>query len=109
MIKKRHKTRLATVTVLASTLVHGAMSDPLGEDWQRQRLFDPTEHQLQQEQKGQIFVYVGLTDQDVVRAMDEHFDRVESMMFANTIVTDESGEPKRDEATGSVVVEDDGC
>jgi hypothetical protein len=93
----------------APPLVHGATSDPLGEDWQRQRLFDPTERQLQQDQKGQIFVYVGLTDRNVLQAMDEHVDRVESMMSANTIVTAESGEPNRDEATRSVVMEDDGC
>lgn len=109
MITKRHKLLIATVTLLTTTMVHGAISDPLVEDWQRKRLFEPTARQIALEKKGKVYVYVGLTDRDVARALEEEFDRIDSIMFANTIVTDEQGEPKRDEETGSVVVEDDGC
>lgn len=109
MITNRHKLVIATATLLTTTMVHAAISDPLVEDWQRKRLFEPTARQIALEQKGKVFVYVGLTDRDVAKALEEEFDRVDSMMFANTIVTDEEGEPKRDEETGGVVVEDDGC
>lgn len=109
MIMRRYQAILAAVTLLGGTMVHAATSDTQLEDWQQKRLFDPTERQLRMEQKGKVFVYVGLTDRDIVRAMNERFDRVESMMFANTIVTDDSGKPKRDKKTGSIVVEDDGC
>ena len=108
MIGKRQKL-LFVATLLGTTMVHAAMSNPAIEDWQRERLFDPSQRQLTLEKKGKVFVYVGLTDRDVARALDEEFDRVDSMMFANTIVTDEEGEPERDEETGEVVVEDDGC
>jgi hypothetical protein len=108
MIRKRHKILLAA-TLLASTVAHAAMSNPAIEDWQRDRLFDPTERQLKLERKGKVFIYTGLTDRDVMRALDEQFDRVDTMMFTNIIVTDDAGKPKRDEESGEVVVEDDGC
>ncbi|WP_462330193.1 hypothetical protein [Thiohalocapsa halophila] len=41
--------------------------------------------------------------------MSEELDRVASMMFIRTKQTDESGEMKRDEDTGAVEYEDDGC
>jgi hypothetical protein len=41
--------------------------------------------------------------------MHEQFDRVESMMFIGTIITDEKGKPKKDKETGAVVREDEDC
>ncbi|MCG6869434.1 MAG: hypothetical protein LJE91_12120 [Gammaproteobacteria bacterium] len=83
-------------------------ADSVGE-WQLSRLFHPTESQRRAEERGQIFIYEGLKDTDVVRAMDEEFDRVESMMFAGTVVTDPQGKELRDPKSGEVVSEDDGC
>jgi len=56
-----------------------------------------------------VYIYDGLTDRDVQRALDEEFGRVDSMMFIRTRKTDDDGEIKRDENTGEVEVEDDGC
>lgn len=81
----------------------------VADDWQMERLFNPTRDDLQQEADGSVFIYSGLTDKVAERAMDEAFGRIESMMFVRTVVTDESAEPLKDEASGSFVVEDDGC
>lgn len=78
-------------------------------NWQLSLLFSPGEPQLTVEEKGRVMIYDGLYSADVSRALDEQFERVEYMMFTNTIVTDESGRPARDPATGLVMVEDDGC
>ena len=73
------------------------------------RLFEPTKAELAAESNGRIYIYEGLRDRDVERALDEEFERVDSMMFIRTRKTDESGKVERDEQTGTAVVEDDGC
>jgi hypothetical protein len=50
-----------------------------------------------------------LTDRDVQRALNEEFERVDNMMFIRTRQTDAQGAVKRDEDTGEVEYEDDGC
>jgi hypothetical protein len=77
--------------------------------WQMTRLFHPTPVELQREAKGRVMIYDGLTDKVVERALDEQFDRVETMMFTSVVVTDESGEPARDSDTGEILIEEDGC
>jgi hypothetical protein len=73
------------------------------------RLFDPTEAELAAEARGRIHIYEGLRDTDVQRALNEEFERVDSMMFIRTIQTDDTGEAKRNPDTGAAEVEDDGC
>ena len=73
------------------------------------RLFEPTEAELAAESKGRIYIYDGLRDVDIQRALDQEFERVESMMFIRSRKTDESGKVKRDPQTNEEVVEDDGC
>lgn len=77
--------------------------------WFQSRLFAPNEQQRELEQKGQVVIYDGMYDTEVNRAMESHFERIEYMMFVGTIVTDEDGEPKRDNYTGELIKEDDDC
>ena len=82
------------------TAVAGADEDRM-RNWQLSLLFSPGDHQLQVEDRGRVMIYDGLLDADVSRALDEQFERVEHMMFTNTIITDGSGEPARDPSEGS--------
>ena len=73
------------------------------------RLFEPTETELAAEARGRIYIYDGVRDVDVQRALEEEFERVDNMMFIRTRKTDDAGEVKRDKDTGAVQYEDDGC
>lgn len=79
------------------------------DSWQEKILFSPPPSQIERENRGRIMIYDGLTDTKIARAMDTQFDRIESMMFVRTVVTDSQGEALRDTETGAPVVEDDGC
>ncbi len=97
---------------LAKVEVGSSHASPaMGDDylWQKKRLFNPTEAQRREEARGRIFIYHNLKRSDVSQAMDEHFDRIDSMMFTSTVITDDRGTVVRDGNTGEAVVEDDGC
>ena len=88
-------------TLFAMAPVHATLSgDAIQESWQLNRLFNPDTAELRQEQRDTVFIYAGLTDRDVSRALDENFDRIESMMFTGIILTDNQGLPIKDPETG---------
>jgi hypothetical protein len=100
------------VKYLAGTLLLALGTSALADDVrdiELRRLFEPTDAEQAAEAKGRIHIYDGLRDTDVQRALDEEFERVDSMMFIRTRKTDASGEVKRDEETGEEEYEDDGC
>lgn len=76
---------------------------------ERRRLFEPTPGELRAEAAGRIYIYEGLRDTDVERALEEEFKRVQNMMFIRVKPTDEGGEPRKDPKTGAEYVQDDGC
>lgn len=97
---------VALFAVMGATGVDGA---PAPGDWEVQRLMEPSPGQIERERAGRVVIYSGLTDRQVERALDRHFDRMGSMMFVGVVVTDADGEPRRDVKTGMIVTEDDGC
>jgi hypothetical protein len=99
-----------SVCVIFTVLLLGFVgSTEAADSWQEKMLFNPSASQLELEKRGRIMIYDGLKDTQVTRAMDTQFDRIQSMMFVRTIATDSKGETLRDEETGDVVVENDGC
>lgn len=101
--------KIFATTVLAVSLVPGmAGADENYRKWQTDRLYTPTKQQLAREKSGRVIIFDGLRDSEVEQAMDSQFDRLDSMMFVRTIVTDKVGAPLTDEQ-GSYVTEDDDC
>lgn len=100
---------LAGASLVIAPVPAALSDDTLLESWQLNRLFNPDSAELHQEQRDTVFIYAGLTDRDVSRALDENFDRIESMMFIRTVVTNEQGDPKIDPDTGKTVTEDNDC
>lgn len=69
-------------------------------DFQLQRLNAPTEHQVLAEAKGKIYIYEGLTVNQVDTALDNNFERMDAMMFTRIVQRDKNGID---------IIEDDGC
>ena len=70
--------------------------------WQKKRLLYPSENTVQTEKQAQkVFIYEGLKLEDVEKALDQHFDRVEHMMFVGTLLPPTSA--------GLRQTEEDGC
>ena len=110
MNMQHHKTLIAATFLMASMVsVAEAFSDEKYEKWQLERLQNPGTTQLTQEMRGRVFIYDGLKDKDVNRILDEQFERLHSMMFIRTVVTDPQGKPKTDPRTGGTMKEDDDC
>ena len=98
------------ILAISSVLSHSALADDDSQQsWQLSLLFNPGDHQHEMERRGQVFIYDGLRDTVVKQALDEQYDRIEGMMFVNTVVTDDDGVPLTDPETGELLVENDGC
>ena len=94
---------LCTLLLAACTMTLFTGTGPVKAEgsWQMRMLFNPPESQLKVEKRGRIMIYDGLKEVRIERAMDTQFERIESMMFVRTIITDNE--------TGEDTVEDDGC
>ncbi len=69
-------------------------------DYQLRRLLEPTVSEYAAENRGNVFIYDGLTATQVDEALNRHFPRIDNMMFTRIVQIDEQGEQ---------YVEDDGC
>ncbi len=102
--------KIFATTVLAASFVPGlAGAEENYRKWQLDRLFAPTAQQLMREKSGRVAIYDGLLDTEVEQVMESQFDRLASMMFVRTIVTDKVGTPLTDGQGGGYVTEDDDC
>ena len=86
----------------------GAVVPVYADNWQLRRLMQPTEGELLREAQGEVVIYDGLTDKQIESAMSLHPQRIRSMMFVGTIITDDNGAPQMDDY-GMFVQMDDGC
>lgn len=102
-----HSLGLGTLAILCALATPTTATEL--RDIELRRLFEPTPAEVSAEESGRIFIYEGLRDVDVARAMREEFDRVDSMMFIREQITDDDGEVKKDPETGTPVYQDDGC
>ena len=86
----------------------GATVPVYADNWQLRRLMQPTDAELLREARGEVVIYDGLTDKQIESAMSLHPQRIRSMMFVGTIITDEDGAPQMDDY-GMFIQLDDGC
>jgi hypothetical protein len=98
---------LLGVSIGATTLVQA--DDDGMRRWQLSLLLNPSDQQIKAENKGRVVIYDGMYSTDIDEAMKEQFDRVEHMMFINTVVTDQVGDPVKDPDTGQNLLEGDDC
>jgi len=92
--------------VLAET--PGAVVPVYADNWQLRRLMQPTDSELLREALGEVVIYDGLTDKQVEEAMSLHPQRIRSMMFVGTLITDDDGAPQMD-SQGMFIQMDEGC
>lgn len=78
---------LPAILLVVSSSVFGGNND-----YQLKNLFSPTEGALQAEENGRVMIYDRLSSETVNMAMDQHFGRIENMMFIRTQYIQENGE-----------------
>ena len=83
------------VSLVLLPLLHGQATAAPG--FQERRLLAPTAAQQRMEQQGRIYIYDGLHEDAVDRALDTQFDRVHSMMFVGVRHTTDDGEEYADD------------
>lgn len=84
-------------TLFGLILVIGASVAQAEESYQERVLFDPSESNLAAEARGRVMIYDGLKEEDVDRALETQFDRIQNMMFINTQRVQEDGEYASDD------------
>lgn len=89
-----------TVIIAAITALIAIKSAQAEDTYQYRVLFTPSENQLEAESRGHIMIYDGMQLSEVNLAMDEHYDRIENMMFVRTVIPVEFGDDE---------IEEDGC
>ena len=96
---------LCAASVLSLSAIAHADGEPsiaLSLDYQLRRLVAPTPAERIAENRGAIYIYDSLEAVEVNAALDEHFDRIQNMMFIRILHRPPTG-------GGLAEVEDDGC
>lgn len=90
-------TRKLAAILAMSTILNGAVQAAVANEWDRKQLFGPSLALLDREKAGNVTIFDGVLSSDVDRAMDEQFDRVESMMFVQTLYPVAAGSYEADD------------
>ncbi len=93
---------LLSISVIA--YADGDSPVELSPDYQLRRLIAPTPAERIAENRGAIYIYDSLEATEVNAALDEHFDRIQNMMFIRI-----HHRPPAGGGGGLAEVEDDGC
>ena len=75
---------------------------------QAKRLMTPSSIQSKYEKKGKVYMYIGMKDKEVDRALDAEFDRIENFMFVSVVKTDKNAKSLRNKS-GELILESDDC
>lgn len=78
-------------------------------DIELRRLFEPTPAERRAERAGRVYIYEGLREDDVERALREQFDRASSMMFIRVQPNPAASSRPSGDGTAPVHYQDDGC
>ena len=104
---KKLSLQMACVALAMFTGAISAEAGQQADDWQVKRLLHPTAQQRASEQQGHVFIYDSLKEKVVDRAMEQGFDRIDSMMFINVKKNEDSGTSTTDVDADDA--DDDGC
>ena len=105
---------MARPLLIASVFAGSLLLSPLVQardlrDVELRRLFEPTPAELWAEQAGRIYIYEGLQEADIARAISEQFTRVNSMMFIRVKPAPVAPTPGEDGKPTFAYYQDDGC
>ena len=92
--------RIAIGLLLGAILTPRTMAADAEDGFQYNALFHPSQGLLAAEARGRVMIYDGLDNEDVERALDTQFERIEHMMFVRT---------RKNRPDGEVLIVDDGC
>ena len=92
------KTPSITRFIIPLVLLSG-VANPVtaGQGWQERRLLAPSAAQQRMEQQDRVYIYDGLHEDTVDRALDTQFARVQNMMFVGVRHTTVDGEEYADD------------
>jgi hypothetical protein len=102
------------VVLVAPSVIGALILGPLAQakdlrDIELRRLFEPTPAEVRAEQQGRIYIYEGLKEEDIARAIKEQFKRVDSMMFIRVQPAPVAPTSGQGGATTPIYYQDDGC
>lgn len=78
-------------------------------DIELRRLFEPTPAERRAERAGRVYIYEGLREDDIERALREQFDRASSMMFIRVQPNPATSSRPAEDGSTPVSYQDDGC
>jgi hypothetical protein len=103
-----HSSLIASMAIGAVCLSSTVQAKDL-RDIELRRLFEPTPAELRQERAGRVYIYDGLKEADIERAMREQYSRLDSMMFIRVKPTPEAPREDPGGASAPTYYQDDGC